>query len=168
MTSLLQVLYLFTRVIMTRSTLVVLVQGPWSSGQIWDCVKARLITSGHAVLTLNLRQSDSTISAVENFERFVNVVRVAVTFEITQGHNVIVVMHGPSAVPACNALAGIKENEGAAAVLGWGKILKLVFLASPLPPINQPFWWYDIAIIDHPGSNFKVYLNVIEGCNYKY
>ena len=128
----------------TRRPTIILVHGGWQGPETYSLVLPRLEESGYSVVAVTL-PSAGTVPATRDFSSDVSIIRNVVSSTLTTGKDVILVMHSYGAVPGCEALKGIQQDEaklvmksdGAVKV---GRIIKLAFIAALLFPEGKATW----------------------------
>ncbi|KAL8921070.1 MAG: hypothetical protein Q9172_004224 [Xanthocarpia lactea] len=123
---------------------IILVHGGWQGPETYSLVLPRLEESGYSVVAVTL-PSAGTVPATRDFSSDVSIIRNVVSSTLTTGKDVVLVMHSYGAVPGCEALKGIKQDEAklvmeSDAAVKVGRIIKLAFIAALLFPEGKATW----------------------------
>ncbi|KAI4267230.1 MAG: hypothetical protein L6R38_008347 [Xanthoria sp. 2 TBL-2021] len=117
---------------------IILVHGAYQGPETYSLIIPGLEKAGYSAVAVALPSTHS-VPAAPDFSGDVNIIRNIVTSTLATGKDVVLVMHSYGAVPGCEALKGIKQDEAelvtqSNGVMKVGRIVKLAFIAALLFP----------------------------------
>ena len=116
---------------MSRKPTLVLVPGAWHNTETWDKIASLMETKQYKCVRVALPSTMSNPSAT--FWEDIQAVRNSIVVEVTQGRDVVVVVHSYGGVVGSSAIKGLVRHEQDVSLSGKnqsGHVLGIVMLAS--------------------------------------
>ncbi|KKY39129.1 hypothetical protein UCDDA912_g00840 [Diaporthe ampelina] len=122
---------------MTCKAVFILVPGAWHSASTWDKVASLLVEKGHTAIAVTLPSTSGDPAAT--FGDDVAHVRGLILTEVSQGHQVIVVVHSYGGLVGESAVRDVPTASHPSPDTAQGKVIGLALMATGFNVTNMSF-----------------------------